>query len=128
MNRNGKIAIRDSSGREKERYMITYGANLHVTDKQKIKDGQILVDWDPYSTPILTEVGGKIALGDIVEGATMREEVDETTGLSHKVIIDYPANMRPRISIKDETGKTAKIPGTNAVARYLLPGRRAHTR
>ncbi len=121
MNRNGKIAIRDSSGREKERYMITYGANLHVTDKQKVKESQILVDWDPYSTPILTEVGGKIALGDIVEGSTMREEVDETTGLSHKVIIDYPANMRPRISIKDETGKTAKIPGTNAVARYLLP-------
>jgi DNA-directed RNA polymerase subunit beta' len=121
MNRNGKIAIRDASGREKERYMITYGANLHVTDKQKVKDGQILVDWDPYSTPILTEVGGKIALGDIIEGATMREEVDETTGLSHKVIIDYPANMRPRISIKDDSGKTAKIPGTNAVARYLLP-------
>jgi len=121
MNRNGKIAIRDASGREKERYMITYGANLHVTDKQKVKEGQILVDWDPYSTPILTEVGGKIALGDIVEGVTMREEVDETTGLSHKVIIDYPANMRPRISIKDESGRTAKIPGTNAVARYLLP-------
>ena len=121
MNRNGKIAIRDASGREKERYMITYGANLHVTDKQKLKEGQILVDWDPYSTPILTEVGGKIALGDIVEGSTMREEVDETTGLSHKVIIDYPANMRPRISIKDDANKTAKIPGTNAVARYLLP-------
>jgi DNA-directed RNA polymerase subunit beta' len=121
MNRNGKIAIRDNSGREKERYMVTYGANLHVTDKQKVKEGQILVDWDPYSTPILTEVGGKIALGDIIEGSTMREEVDETTGLSHKVIIDYPANMRPRISIKDDANKTAKIPGTNAVARYLLP-------
>jgi DNA-directed RNA polymerase subunit beta' len=121
MNRNGKIVIRDSSGREKERYMITYGANLHVTDRQKVKEGDTLVDWDPYSTPILTEVGGKIAFGDIIEGSTMREEVDETTGLSHKVIIDYPAHMRPRISIKDEDGKTAKIPGTNAVARYLLP-------
>src|SRR5512143_970395 len=121
MNRNGKIVIRDTSGREKERYMITYGANLNVTDGQKVKDGQVLVDWDPYSTPILTEVGGKVALGDIEEGVTMREEGDETTGLSHKVIIDYPANKRPRISIKDDTGKTAKIPGTNAVARYLLP-------
>jgi DNA-directed RNA polymerase subunit beta' len=121
MNRNGKIVIRDANNREKERYMITYGANLHVKDKQKVKEGDVLVDWDPYSTPILTEVGGKIALGDIIEGSTMREEVDETTGLSHKVIIDYPPNMRPRISIKDESGKTAKIPDTNAVARYLLP-------
>jgi DNA-directed RNA polymerase subunit beta' len=81
-----------------------------------------MVEWDPYSTPILTEVGGKVALGDIVEGSTVKEEVDETTGLSHKVIIDYSSNMRPRVSVKDEHGKaTLKIPGTNNLARYLLP-------
>ncbi|MBS1114725.1 MAG: rpoC, partial [Nitrospirae bacterium] len=84
--------------------------------------GQRIVEWDPYSTPILTELGGKIAFGDIVEGVTVKEEVDETTGLSHKVIIDYPSNMRPRLSIKDEHGKaTLKIPGTGNLARYLLP-------
>jgi len=82
---------------------------------------QKLVEWDPYSTPILTEIGGKIALGDIIEGVTFKEEVDESTGLAHKVIIDYPGNMRPRISVKDATGKTAKIPGTNNLARYMLP-------
>jgi len=61
-------------------------------------------------------------MGDIVEGVTVKEEVDETTGLSHKVIIDYPVNMRPRISIKDEHGKaTVKIPSTGNLARYLLP-------
>ena len=84
--------------------------------------GQRLVEWDPYSTPILTEVGGRIALGDIAENVTLKEEVDEMTGLSHKVIIDYPTNMRPRISIKDEHGKvTLKIPSTGNLARYLLP-------
>ncbi len=122
MNRNGGIAVVDSKGREKEKYSVVYGAKLMVNNGQKVDIGQKLVEWDPYSTPILTEIGGKIAYGDIIEGATVKEEVDEITGLSHKVIIDSPANMRPRISIKDEQGRvTQKTPGTNTPARYLLP-------
>jgi DNA-directed RNA polymerase beta' subunit len=121
MNRNGSIAVVDAKGREKEKYSVVYGAKLLVENGQKVEIGQRIVEWDPYSTPILTEIGGKVALGDIVEGATVKEEVDETTGLSHKVIIDYPANMRPRVSIKDEQGRTTKIPVTNNLARYLLP-------
>ena len=122
MNRNGTIAVVDSKGREKEKYSVVYGAKLMVGNGQKVEIGQKLVEWDPYSMPILTELGGRIAHGDMVEGVTVKEEVDEVTGLSHKVIIDYPANMRPRISIKDEHGRvTLKIPGTNALARYLLP-------
>ncbi|MFZ3137244.1 MAG: DNA-directed RNA polymerase subunit beta' [Thermodesulfovibrionales bacterium] len=121
-NRNGSIAVVDSKGREKEKYPVVYGAKLLVGNGQKVEIGQRLVEWDPYSTPILTEVGGRIALGDIAENVTIKEEVDEMTGLSHKVIIDYPTNMRPRISIKDEHGKvTLKIPGTGNLARYLLP-------
>lgn len=121
LNRNAMIAIVDKSGREKEKYNLVYGARIFVEDGQRIESGQRLVEWDPYSTPILTEIGGKIALGDIIEGVSVKEEVDETTGLAHKVIIEYPANMRPRVSIKDEHGRTAKIPGTNNPARYLLP-------
>jgi len=121
MNRNGSIAVADSKGRGKEKYSVVYGAKLLVEDGQKVEVGQRLVEWDPYSTPILTEIGGKVALGDIVEGQTVKEEVDETTGLSHKVIIDYPASMRPRVSIKDEQGRTTKISGISNLARYLLP-------
>jgi DNA-directed RNA polymerase subunit beta' len=122
MNRNGKIIIYDEEGREKEKYSVVYGARLKVSDNQKVKGGQKLVEWDPHSMPILTEVGGKIAFGDIVDGATMKEEVDEVTGLSRKVIVDFQGtSLRPRISIKDESNKTVKIQGTNAVARYLLP-------
>ena len=122
MNRNGGIAVVDPKGREKEKYSVVYGAKLMVNNGKKVEIGQKLVEWDPYSTPILTEIGGKIALGDMVEGTTIKEEVDEITGLSHKVIIDYPAHMRPRISIKDDQGRvTQKIPGTSTPARYLLP-------
>ena len=122
INRNGSIAVVDSKGREREKYPVVYGAKLLVGNGQKVEIAQRLVEWDPYSTPILTEVGGRIALGDITENVTIKEEVDEMTGLSHKVIIDYPTNMRPRISIKDEHGKvTLKIPGTGNLARYPLP-------
>ena len=122
INRNALIAIVDGHGREREKYNLVYGAKLKIEEGQKVEAGQRIVEWDPYSTPILTEVGGKIALGDIVEGVSVKEEVDEITGLSHKVIIDYPASMRPRISIKDEHGKaTLKIPSSSNLARYLLP-------
>ncbi|WDT82488.1 MAG: hypothetical protein MPW14_05070 [Candidatus Manganitrophus sp.] len=122
MNRNGKIAVYDETGREREKYSVVYGARIKVKDGARVEPSQKLVEWDPYSLSILTEVGGKIAFGDIIEGQTMREEVDEVTGLSRQVIVDYPgSNLRPRISIKDEGGKTAKISSSAAVARYLLP-------
>jgi DNA-directed RNA polymerase subunit beta' len=124
MNRNAKIAIVDENGREREKYPVVYGAKIKLKDGDRVELAQKLVEWDPYSLTILTEVGGKVAYGDIVEGVTMKEEFDEVTGLSRKVIIEHSgATLRPRVSIKDEGGKTAKVAGaaTNTVARYLLP-------
>jgi DNA-directed RNA polymerase subunit beta' len=120
MNRNGKIAIYDDTGREKEKYSVVYGAKIKLKDGGRVEVNQKLVEWDPYSFPVLTEVGGKVAFGDIVEGVTVHEEVDEVTGLSRRVVIDSPNSaLRPRISIKDESGKTSKL-GVNTVARYPL--------
>jgi DNA-directed RNA polymerase subunit beta' len=123
MNRNTKIAIVDDSGREREKYPVVYGAKIKIKDGDPVVVGQKLVEWDPYSLTILTEVGGRVAYGDIVEGVTMKDEFDEVTGLSRKVIIEHTGQtLRPRVSIKDDNGKTAKVPGgSNAVARYLLP-------
>ena len=122
MNRNAKIAVYDDSGREREKYPVVYGAKIIVKDGGRVTVGQKLVEWDPYSLTILTEVGGKIAYGDISEGVTMKEEVDEITGLSRNVVIEQAGtNLRPRVSIKDDGNKTAKLPGSGAPARYLLP-------
>jgi len=122
MNRNGQILILDKKGREKERYSVVYGAVLLKKDKETVKAGDTLVEWDPYTTSILTEVGGKVAFGDIQEGVSMREEVDEVTGLSRRVIIDYShTDLRPRLSIKGAGGKTLKLPGGRGHARYILP-------
>ncbi len=121
MSRNAKVAVYDESGREREKYPVVYGAKIKVKDGGKVDIGQKIVEWDPYSLTILTEVGGKIAFGDISEGVTMKEEVDEVTGLSRKVVIEQAGtNLRPRLSIKDDGGKTAKL-SSGAQARYLLP-------
>jgi DNA-directed RNA polymerase subunit beta' len=122
MNRNGEIAIIDDAGREREKYSIIYGAKLRVADGQKVPEGHILAEWDPYTMPILSEVSGKVKFGDISEGVTMAERVDEVTGLAYKVVIEpRDPDVRPRISIKDDKGKTITVPGTASLARYMLP-------
>jgi DNA-directed RNA polymerase subunit beta' len=121
MNRHGEVHVLDEQNRSRGKYTVPYGAHLKVSDKSSVKRGQLIAEWDPFSIPILAEVGGTIKYGDIIEGKTMKEEVDEVTGLSRKVITEFKSgDLRPRVSIKDNKSKTAKIPGTNAVARYLL--------
>jgi DNA-directed RNA polymerase subunit beta' len=68
MNRNGELTIVAEGGRERERYQIIYGAKLKVTDGQEVEGGTLLAEWDPFTTPILTEVSGVVKFGDIVEG------------------------------------------------------------
>jgi DNA-directed RNA polymerase subunit beta' len=121
MNRNGEIAILDNDGRERRRYSVIYGAKLKVKDGQKVKETELMAEWDPYSIPMLTEVSGRVKFGDIIEGLTMQEQVDEFTGLSRKVIIESKdQELRPRISIKDEKGRTMSLPASTSQARYLL--------
>jgi DNA-directed RNA polymerase subunit beta' len=121
MNRNGELAIVDETGREREKYSVVYGAKIKVAPGAHVKAGASIAEWDPYTMPILTEVSGRIKFGDIVEGVTVEEQVDEVTGLSRKVIIESrDADKRPRIAIKDDSGKTVKTL-ESAIGRYFLP-------
>jgi len=123
MNRNGEIAIVGKGGREIERYPVIYGAVLKVKDGEKVKTDQVLAEWDPFTIPIMTDVGGTVKFGDIVEGKTMQERRDKVTGKISRVILESSdPDIRPRISIKDSEGKTALLPGSSkARARYHLP-------
>jgi DNA-directed RNA polymerase subunit beta' len=113
MNRQGSIAIVDEKGRERERYAVVYGAKVKVTEAGPVQLGQALVEWDPYTFAILTEIGGAVQFKDLQEGITLHEEVDEVTGLSRHVVADSPDEKRqPAIVIK---GKASK--------RYLMPSR-----
>jgi DNA-directed RNA polymerase subunit beta' len=116
MNRNGALVIHDEKGRERERYSLVYGATLKVQEGQYIEPGTQLVEWDPFTFAILTEFGGTIVFKDILEGVTMKEEVDEVTGLSRQVITESPDEKRqPQIQMKDAKGKIIKT--------YLMPSK-----
>ena len=109
MNRNGSLVVQDEKGRDRERYPIVYGARLKVKDGQKVDQGTVLVEWDPYTFSILTEEVGTVRFKDIVEGVTIHEEVDEVTGLSRYIIVDSPDEKKqPTIDIKDKAGKTVR--------------------
>jgi DNA-directed RNA polymerase subunit beta' len=119
MNRNGLIAVVDEKGREKEKYSVVYGAKIKFKEGDEVKEGDSLVEWDPYTYAILTEVGGTIQFKDLVEGVTMTEEVDEVTSLSRWVVTQSQDEKRqPQIVIKSsDKHKTVK--------KYLMP-ERAH--
>ena len=127
MNRNGEMAILGKGGREVERYPIIYGASLKVHDGQKVdplgNPSQVLAEWDPFTIPILTEVPGTVKFGDVIEDRTMKEKRDTVTGKISRVIVESrEADVRPRISIKDSSGKTSDLPGSaKAKGRYPLP-------
>ena len=123
MNRNGELAVVEDKGREKERYPVVYGAKIKVRDGKKAIAGQVLVEWDPYTSPILTEVAGKLVYRDIEEGVTIHDEIDEVTGLASKVVIEDQGGQRqPRVSIKAVEGEGAQAVETDrTIGSYSLP-------
>ncbi|HEX5228602.1 MAG TPA: DNA-directed RNA polymerase subunit beta', partial [Bryobacteraceae bacterium] len=116
MNRNGILAIIDDKGREKERYPVVYGAKVLFEDGAKVKNNDILLEWDPYTFSILTEVSGKVHFKDLSEGITLQEQVDEITGMSQWVVTDSPDEKRiPTVIVRPEGGSRSDE------KRYLMP-------
>jgi DNA-directed RNA polymerase subunit beta' len=116
MNRNSIIAILDDKGREKERYQVVYGAKILFADGQKVKTNDVLLEWDPYTFSILTEVSGVVHFKDLNDGITMQEQVDEITGRSQWVVTDSPDEKRIPAVIVRPTGGSK-----NDEKRYLMP-------
>ena len=124
--RNMVLAIEDADGRTRQTFKPIYGTTLHIKDKAKVKPGDRLADWDPFAQPMISEVAGRIRLVDIVDGKTAREETDEATGISSRVIIDgrgsKGADLRPSIMVVNDQGEPLELPNGNE-ARYMLsPG------
>ncbi len=115
MNRNGILAIVDDKNREKERYQVVYGARITVAEGDPIKANQILLEWDPYTFSILTELSGVVHFKDLQEGITLAEQVDEVTGMSQLVVTDSPDEKRqPMVQIKGKDGSRKYLMPTHA--------------
>ena len=123
MNRNGEIAVVDDQGVIKERNKVVFGAQLLVEEGAEIKPGQLLTEWDPFSIPTITAVSGHVKYGDVIEGVTFSEQVDQQTGMSRRVVGESRnADLRPRISIKDEKNRTMKVGARGDARYYFSPG------
>ncbi len=115
INRGAEIAVVDKKGRELERHHCPVGAWLYVEDGQDVKKGQLLVEWDPYNIPILTEYAGIVRFEDIVVGETVTEEVDKDTGVTRLVVVEHKGDLHPQIVIEDARG--------NKLVMYPIPER-----
>jgi len=113
LNKNGSVSIFGDDGHELENHNIVIGAVISVRDGGKIKKGETLVQWDPHNVPILSEKAGCVKFHDIIEGVTMKQELDETTGQENIVIIEHKEDLHPQILILDSKKE--------AVASYAIP-------
>ncbi len=125
MGRNMQLLITDDRGNERASYKIPHGGRIRVDEGQRVKRGTRLAEWDPYTIPIITEVPGVVRFEDLVEGVSVRDIADETTGISNRIVVDWRtstrgSDLKPAISIEAPNGSTAKV-ASGGEARYLLP-------
>jgi DNA-directed RNA polymerase subunit beta' len=124
MSRNLEMVLRDDSNREKARFKVPYGSKLLADEGAKVKKGQRLAEWDPYTLPILTEKEGFAHYVDLTEGLSMREVLDEATGIASRVVIDWKqqprgADLRPRVTLRDKDGEVITLEN-GLEARYFM--------
>ena len=93
--RNAKIRIFDK-GTEKFSINAPFGARIYFDDKQNVKANQLLADWNPYTIPIIAEEEGIVQFVDLKQGQTYKEMVDDTTGISSKVISDWSQSLKTK--------------------------------
>ncbi|WP_326914123.1 DNA-directed RNA polymerase subunit beta' [Sphingopyxis chilensis] len=119
LSRSGEIAIIDSEGRERASHKLPYGAQILHKDGEKVKKGDRIAEWDPFTMPLITEKQGVVKYQDLADGKTLVEQVDEATGIAQRVVIEYRSagrakkeDLQPRLTLLDDQSGEA--------ARYLL--------
>ncbi|MGE0827841.1 MAG: DNA-directed RNA polymerase subunit beta' [Hyphomonadaceae bacterium] len=125
MTRGMQVAVVDAEGKERQSFKLPFGAKLKVDEGSKVGRGDRIAEWDPYSTPIITEVKGRVKFEDLIDNISSRDEFDEGTGISSKVVIDWRSTakgseLRPAILLLDGKDKPVKL-SNGQEARYLLP-------
>ena len=127
VSRSGEVGVVDEYGRERERYKIPYGAVISKQEGDSVEAGEIIVTWDPFTHPVITEVDGIVELNAFVNGVTVQTQSDEITGLSSLVVIDPKQRgsagreLRPMVKLLDTNGDAIYLPGTEIPAQYFLP-------
>ena len=124
MSRNTELLIMDEQGRERERHRLPYGGKLFVKAGKTVAAGDVLIEWDPYTMPIIAEMKGTANYVDLVDGISVREVTDDATGISSREVVDWKAsaggqNLRPRITLRDDKGEVLTL-SNGLEARYFM--------
>jgi DNA-directed RNA polymerase subunit beta' len=124
MGRNAELELLDDAGRVKAKHRIPYGAKILADEGKIVKKGERLVEWDPYTIPIITEKDGFVHYTDLAESVSIREVVDEATGISAKVVIDWKqqskgGDLKPRLLIKNAKGKVLTLSNGREAVYFL---------
>ncbi|MDW7979929.1 MAG: DNA-directed RNA polymerase subunit beta' [Verrucomicrobiales bacterium] len=113
LNKNGSVSVLSDDGRELETHNLVIGAVIMVKDGGRVRKGEAFVQWDPHNVPIISEKAGRVKFHDIIEGVTMKIEVDKVTGQEAMVVIEHKEDLHPQIVVLDDKGEP--------VANYLIP-------
>ena len=124
MSRNAELSLVDDKGRDRARHRLPYGSYLLVKDKAKVKRGDKIAEWDPYTLPMITEKEGVATFVDLVDGLSLMEKMDEVTGIASKVVIDWKqlpkgSDLKPRITLRDKKNNVITL-DNDQEARYFL--------
>ncbi len=125
MGRNVALVVIDADGSERAVHRVMFGGRLFVDEGDKVKRGQRIAEWDPYTRPIITEVEGTVGYEDLIDAQTIAESTDEATGITKRVVIDWrtsarTSDLKPSLVINNADGKIAKL-SRGGDARYPLP-------
>jgi len=123
LNKNGQVAIYNAEGRELERYTVVVGAEIIAADGGTVKKGEIFVQWDPYNVPVLSEMAGTVKFNDLIEGITIKRELDEATGLMGTVVIEHKEDLHPQINIVNDAGEVLAFYSIPAGAHIVVEER-----
>ncbi len=109
LNRNGQLSVNEADGRELERQTIPQGAYVYFKDGAAVKKNSKYAEWDPYTVPILTEIAGRVQYEDILKDVTMKIELDESTGVKNKVIVDQKGDYHPQLLLINSNDEVEAI-------------------
>jgi len=126
MGRNTQITIEDDHQRQLAIYKVPYGAKLFCDNGENVKKGKKICEWDPYTLPVIAEKSGVASYMDLVDGSSLAETVDDTTGITSKSVLDWRSQsknseLKPRITLRDEKGNVIKKADENEARYYLVP-------
>ena len=126
MGRNTQLSLEDENGRQLALYKIPYGSKLYYQHGEKVKKGQKICEWDPYTLPVIAEKNGIANYMDLIDGVSLAETLDDATGIAAKSVVDWRSqskntDLKPRITLRNSDGEVVKKADGNEARYYLVP-------